>query len=135
MEKLLRKTIATSKPGEICFVYTPKERINEDVFNLRFGPLAEVESDGVTYSLDKSTLQTCFKTPIPVLGTFDWTLCISPLAEMNIVSVILQTNPGHATQDAVIAQYAPEHAASTAGTSVVHFYSKSAAIAFMAYLL
>jgi hypothetical protein len=133
MEKLntlLRTTLATKEADETCFIYTPKERIDPKIFKARYGE-SVVEDDGVTYSFNQSKINMCFKkktTPVP---TISWTLSITPFSDQTIHSVMTPSDPTHTTRDLIISTYVPEHAASSAGMMVVHFFGASEAEEFV----
>ena len=133
LNNLLRKTFATATADEVCFIYTPKERIDKEIFAARFGQ-AEVQDDGVTYSFDKMKLQRCFgnKAPTPpLLIAGPWTLSIAPCTERQITSVVVPSTPAHTMQDLIITTYVPDiDPATTTSTTVVHFFNAGDAHAF-----
>ena len=134
---LLRRTCVTAAADEVCFMYVPKERIDKSILDRRFG-IANVEGDGVTYSLNSSQLQLCFTNQEAALSAsldVHWRISIPPCAERNVVSVILRcTSPVHSARDHVISVYAPERAAETEGMTVVHFWRMEFAENFKQFL-
>jgi hypothetical protein len=137
---LLRKTLATSTPDEVAFIYVPKERINKRILRTRFGAF-EIDDDGATYCLTKDKLYVCFqKTETPtssssapsMLGS--WTLNIPPCAVRTMTSVSIDGNQVHSINDEVTARYIPERAAETVGKTVIHFFDAGEAEAFMRYM-
>ena len=134
LDLLLRKTLATSTPDEVAFIYFPKERINKSIFFSRYGN-SEIEDDGVTYSLTKEKLLRCFKTKTPNVAKFrNWTLSIPPCADRTITSIAIPSDPAHNKYDDVTAAYLPECRAETAGMTVVHFLSEDEADAFKRHI-
>ena len=130
---LLRQTFVTATPDEVCFVYTPKERIHKTIFENRFGN-SVIESHGVTYSLTRKQLRLCFKDPPVAATTVHWTASIPPCAERAMVSVFMPVTaetPVHSMLDHVISVFAPEHAAESVGRTVVHFWRQEEADLFM----
>ncbi len=128
---LLRKTLATSTPDEVAFIYVPKERINKRVYMERFGS-AEVQDDGVTYSLTKEKLMFCFRSGTQTISKLgSWALDVTPCTGRTMTSVALPSSLVHAMEDLVTAIYIPERAAGTVGMTVVHFYSEEEADTFI----
>ena len=130
LNTLLRQTIATTTADEVCFIYIPNERINSTIFATRFGN-AEVEGDGVTYSLDKTKLELSLKSATaPLAMMHSWTLSVTPFAERTITSVAVPAQHKNPAPDRVIATFLPELAAQTVGMTVVHFFERGEAEAF-----
>ena len=124
---LLRKTFATFRKDEVAFTYVPKERIEPSIFKERFGPFAEVEGAGVTYSLTMEKLKRCFGSkPREIITQVDWVLNIPPFASRNITSIAITADTTHSTADRILSMYVPAHAVATAGTTVVHFVNGNA---------
>ena len=117
---LLRKTMTTFRPDEVAFVYFTKDRIDKNIFAARFGD-KELEEDGVTYSMTKSDLDTCFKGRTPELSKCSWVMSITPCAARIITSISVPSIPAHTQNDVVITRFAPAFAAETNGMTVVHF--------------
>ena len=133
---LLRKTLATSTPDEVAFIYVPKERINKHIFKTRFGDF-ELNDDGATYCLTKEKLYVCFKkteTPSAPSKLGSWTLNIPPCAVRTMTSVSIEGNQVHSINDEITARYIPERAAETVGKTVIHFFDAEEAEAFMRYM-
>jgi hypothetical protein len=129
---LVRKTLATFRQDEVAFVYIPKERINADIFTRRFGPGQEADENGVTYSLTRADLVTCFSAQKPSVKKINWIVCIPPIAARVITSVAVPMSDSPSkTSDLVIALNAPAFAACTIGTTVVHFIQDNEADAFI----
>ena len=120
LNMLLRKTMVTSRPDEVAFVYFTKDRIDKNIFAARFGD-KELEEDGVTYSMTKSDLDTCFKGRTPELGKCSWVMSITPMAARAITSIFVPSIPAHTQNDVVITRFAPAFASETNGMTVVHF--------------
>jgi hypothetical protein len=120
LKMLLRKTMVTFRPDEVAFVYFTKDRVDKNIFAARFGD-KELEEDGVTYSLTKADLNTCFKCRTPELSKFSWVMSITPCAARVITSISVPSIQAHTQNDVVITRYAPAFAAATNGMTVVHF--------------
>ena len=130
LHKLLRKTIATSKPDEIAFIYIPKERVDRLILAARYGT-DEIEEDGVTYSLTKEKLNTCFQKKTPsIIKLSRWVLSIPPCSDKIITSVAIKSDPAHSMHDAVTAVHLPNRVSETAGMTVVHFFNEADADEF-----
>ena len=130
LHKLLRKTIATSKPDEIAFIYIPNERVDRLILAARYGT-DEIEEDGVTYSLTKEKLHICFqKKTSSITKLSSWILSIPPCSDKTITSVAIESDPAHFTHDAVTAVHLPNRVAETVGMTVVHFFNEADADEF-----
>ena len=127
------KTIATSTADEVAFIYVPKERIDKEIFKRRFGS-SEVENDGVTYSMTKPKLHFCFRGPTPTLDKYSWVMSVPPYADRMMTAVAIPSSTTHNTPDGIIATFTPEHAAQTAGMTLIHFYKETDAAEFQASL-
>jgi hypothetical protein len=130
LNTLLRKTLITKTPDETCFIYTPKERIDPVIFETRYGG-SVIEDGGVTYSFSQSKINMCFRKKTAPLPTISWTLSISPFSEQTIHSVMTPSDPAHMERDLILSTYVPEHAASSAGMMVVHFFGAKEAEEFV----
>jgi hypothetical protein len=127
---LLRKTIATSKPDEVAFIYIPKERVDRLILAARYGT-DEIEEDGVTYSLTKEKLNMCFrKKTQSITKLSSWVLSIPPCSDKTITSVALESDPAHSMHDAVTAVHLPGRVSETVGMTVVHFFKEADADEF-----
>jgi hypothetical protein len=142
LENLLRKALATTTPDEICFVYFPPEEISfspetreriDDCTSVL--PAIETDCDGLIYSLTKERFQYTVQQGLPegfyALPVSAWIISIAPCAARSIFSVAVPSARAHTRLDRVIATYMPDDAPITLGRTVVHFFSRDEAEAFI----
>ena len=135
LRTLLRKTMATSRPDEVAFIYIPKERVDKLILVARYGT-DEIEEDGVTYSLTKEKLNMCFQKKTPSITKLSsWVLSIPPCSDKTITSVAIESDPTHSMHDAVTAAHLPNRVSETVGMTVVHFFNEADADEFRQRLL
>ena len=120
--QLLRTTIATMQQDEVAFIYVPKERVDVNIFKVRFGPWSEVDGKGVTYALTREKLELCFgRKTRDVTAQIDWVLNIPPFASRNITSVAITADTIHSDTDHIVATFVPDQGEATTGATVLHF--------------
>ena len=142
IENLLRRALATTIPDETCFVYFPpeeicfspetRERIEECTSIL---PAIETDCAGIIYTMTKERFQYIIQECLPgdfyPLPVSAWVISIVPCAARSIFSVAVPSARTHMRLDNVIATYMPDDAEQTRGMTVVHFFSRDEAEAFI----
>ncbi len=124
----MRRAVAHTTFEDICFVHYPREEV--PVWLLQEQALV-----GVIYTLTKQTLQRiqeeCAASPVPSLLAVAWNRNMVPCVPRDIFSVAVQSARGHTRLDSVIEFYVPVQAGATVGMTMVHFFAKDEAKAFV----
>jgi len=109
--------------NEFAFSVVAGNMIDPVLFATRFQTLPDGEPQ--VYALDAPRLE-CFKA-YEITSTFTYTLCVSPMAPMQVYAVVLNTKGS----DPLVPLHAPEFASVAQQRSVIHFVDEAAMRAFV----
>ena len=108
---------------ESAFAIVAPEHVDLGIFVRRYGNLPD--GDMQIYSLNDYALERLAAVNHKLVATFEYTLCVSPMAATKIFAVVLSSSTPTGPE-AVTALHAPEYVHLTPGNQVYHFVDQQA---------
>ena len=115
--------LSMPKHNEAAFCVVAGESINLGIFAARFGCFPD--GGPQVYAISPSNLERLRGDGI--LATFAYTLCVSPMAPVEVFAVVLNTKGS----DELVQLHAPEYTELANGHLVLHFIDRDAMNTFM----